>query len=124
MGDREERREYFNCPCFSPDHLAVFTKVKWDEEEPTEPTELYIDLFLHKEPSFFKRLKTAFKYLFSRWPCRYGNVDQFCISPTDKPIDDFWFKPNDIYRLLDFLEDYKKTYEHEKATLKIKMEGF
>ena len=79
--------EYFQCACFSEDHLF---KVHFDEED----LQLHVVIALNNF-SFWRRLKKAYRYLCGK-SCEYGH------------FDDFILKDEDITRLKEILIEVEK----------------
>lgn len=73
------------CSCSSLDHSVRFSywpKSKYDMPE-TKPL-VTLDMILNQERSFWKRVVTAFRYLFTG-VCRYGTVAEIILEPKDFP---------------------------------------
>jgi len=90
----ESRSEYFECNCHSPEHTFRF----WlDEHDPG----LYGYVFLGGVP-WWQRILKAVKYVFG-YRCRYGFFDEFILQE------------NDVDRLMDLLQRYKKAAQHRQS---------
>lgn len=79
--------EYFQCVCFSDEHMF---KLYFDKED----KQLHLIIFLRKF-SFFRRIMPALKYLCGH-ESSYGH------------FDDFIFKKEDVTRLKNILEHVEK----------------
>ena len=74
------KRKYFECQCSSPEHRLVLSI---DDDLSEEwPPELYTEVYLRTYGGFFKRVWTAFKYIFG-WKCKHGHFDCFILKPED-----------------------------------------
>lgn len=58
---------YIICSCGTPEHLVILTYDKIEKD-------IYIQTQLHQYRSFFKRIVTAFKYIFN-YTSKYGHWD-------------------------------------------------
>ena len=76
--------ELFICTCHSLEHQVIFWKDNDDGE-------VYINVHLSKH-GFFRRLVHGIKYIFG-YSSRYGNWDEFI------------FKPEDLKKLKEFLDE-------------------
>lgn len=80
------KTEFFECTCTSDTHTLKF---KLDD------VDLYTSVFLNQYRSFLGRIWVAIKYMFG-YKCRYGHWDCFIL------------KPEDIDRLADLLQIYRR----------------
>lgn len=78
---------FFECECYSPEHILRFT---YDEED----KELYTSIFLCQYRNIFKRFWVAVKYVLG-YKCIFGAWDCFI------------FKNEDIEELSKLLEKIK-----------------
>lgn len=69
------KTEYFECACFSDEHVLKFI---CDEED----NELYCSIFLNQYRSIFKRVWIAIKYIFN-YKCKYGHWDNWIFRQED-----------------------------------------
>ena len=81
-------RKFFICECHSLEHQIIFW---YDSEDKT----LYCDPHLVTHRNFFKRLWVGLKYAFG-YKSRYGSWDETM------------FKPEDLKRLKDYLNNIEQ----------------
>ena len=73
------KREHFLCDCEALEHTI---RMSYFVAEESDDQNLYIEMFLNKPNSFFKRLWIALKYVFSKNPSKYGDVGEYILSPA------------------------------------------
>lgn len=69
------RYEYVECECQHAEHVVRFTLDEFSDESP----ELYIEVQLSQNHSFWKRFLLAIRYLFNK-PSRFGHWNCTSIS--------------------------------------------
>ena len=74
--------EYFECQCYSPDHIFRLM-IEKDIDPDGFPPELYFEPQLTPLP-FFKRLWRGIKYIIKP-SCRYGHWDCICLTVDQIP---------------------------------------
>lgn len=90
----EGRVEYFECVCTMKDHILRFTLQAHDNNDYVE---LYTSTFLNPHHGFWDRLWIAIEYLFWR-RCK----------KEDGVLDCTLLKVEDVDRLIDMLNNYKR----------------
>ena len=91
----EDKREFFECVCFSHEHTLQFS---CDKGESDYPPSFYTSIFLCQYRNIFKRIWIAIKYIFN-YKCIYGHWDCWEI------------KRDDADRMIKMLEEYKKHWD-------------
>ena len=78
MSSFKSRKELFVCDCGDLDHQFV---VQWMSDYPDEDDkEIFITVHLSQSYSFWKKLKAAFRYLFSKDRSRFGDFDEIILD--------------------------------------------
>lgn len=67
------------CTCSALDHVMRASRWTYDDGR----SEIDIEVILRPEPSIWKRLKTAIKFLFYGNTCRYGTTAEMVVSSED-----------------------------------------
>lgn len=76
------RREYFDCVCGSIDHTVAITYFLSLEDPTYIEEEVYLETQLHIEPSFWKRLYKACRYVLG-WEYKNALWGECLIRPND-----------------------------------------
>ena len=97
-----EVQELFVCCCGDVEHQLIMSYFN-DDDYP----EVYAAVHLNIERSFWKRVGSAFKYIFG-YKCKYGHFDEFI------------FKPKDYKRLQTVVNYLKDAYDKEEERNKAK----
>lgn len=87
------------CTCYSPEHT-----VRW-MSDPDEET-IYMEVYLNQYRGFFKRLWTAFKYVFG-YRSRYGHWDVCELNGSE------------MKKLLGYCEAHLKRVDEKELAKKI-----
>jgi hypothetical protein len=64
------------CDCHSPEHQFIIVKDTVDQE-------VWLEVHLCPNPSFFKRLWEGLRYAFG-YRSRYGDFDSILVTPEDQ----------------------------------------
>jgi len=124
------KREHFICDCESLEHTIRFSYFEFPDDDLC----LYIEMFLNKHSSFFKRLWIALKYVFLRKPSKYGDVGEYVIR-EETAIDMKEFigtyltelKRKEMYKIITKIKDknvFTPTEIYHLYTLSIRFSGF
>ncbi len=89
-----EKTQFFECCCFSSEHILIFSYC-------VEDNEVYTTVFLNHD-SFFKRIINAIKYVFG-YKCRYGHFDTFILNKDD------------LNNLINLLQRYKDNIDKKES---------
>lgn len=84
--------EYFECQCFSTEHVLRFI---FAVDEKAGDPEVYTEVFLNPWEPWYKRVWKAVKYIFG-YKCRYGHWD--CTN----------LKPKDVVRLRKLCQEFEQ----------------
>lgn len=71
------KREYFECSCYSDEHLLTFS-FSMDKKYP----EVYCHVMLNHNKRWYKRIWIAIKYVFG-YQSIYGMFDEIILKPKD-----------------------------------------
>lgn len=93
------QNEYFECMCFSDEHMVKF--IYFDSGELSEMPELILSTYL-ETGNIFSRIWGAIKYIIG-YKSKYGDFSSS------------WFDPENCDRLIGLLEKYKKEYSNWTA---------
>ncbi len=64
---------YFECACWSNEHMLVFT-YDYCGEDDFRQNEIIVSTFLANDRNFFGRVRDAIKYVFG-YKCKYGHFE-------------------------------------------------
>ena len=64
------------CDCHSPEHQFILIK-------DTEDQEVWLEVHLCPNPSFFKRLRIGLRHAFG-YRSKYGDFDSILVTPADQ----------------------------------------
>lgn len=78
----DDDKIYIECSCSSKDHVICVSLCTW-EWKGVKETDLSIDTQMRPWQSFLNRVRTAFKYIFSSTPCKYGYWNNTILSIED-----------------------------------------
>lgn len=104
--------EFFLCECETPDHQMLMRLYDWGADSPkslsmppSSNVDLTIDIHLHTNKGFFKRLWYGLGYIFGR-KSRYGAFEGIDVQYED------------VDRMIGVLLAYKKRVEHYRSVLR------
>lgn len=127
------KREHFLCDCKALEHTIRFSYENYQDGE-DDNSYLYIEMFLNKHSSFFKRVWTALKYVFSKNPSRYGDVGEYVINEKTARdmkefIDDYLteIRKKRLLRIISIFrrkQMFKSTELFSMYKLALRFEGF
>jgi len=93
------KRIYLECKCTDFDHTVRFSLWDWNnytDSERSDPPEMYVEYHLNNHESWYQRLRSAIRYVFSRENITYHDV------MVDK---------NSVDKLSSLCRDYKMAYD-------------
>jgi hypothetical protein len=71
-----DNKHYFECHCYSPEHLLTFY-----HDNDDDLNLIFANVFLLPQP-WYKRIWLGLKYIFG-YQCRYGHFGEFVLNPED-----------------------------------------
>jgi hypothetical protein len=88
-GEKVVHDVILQCSCSYLGHSVRFSF--WPRNKNWEPFEAFVDVMLTSEPSFWKRLRTAWRYL-TQNTCAYGTCSECDVRNQDLPKLRAWLE--------------------------------
>ena len=99
--------KFITCICHSTDHLIKMQIFEWGKDKDLEDVDLAVSVHMSPEPSFFKRIWIAIKYIFGH-QSQFGEFSEILLD--DK-------KTEEIIEFLEYYLEKKKILKehHERS---------